>query len=396
MFTANQNLDDSNNAEISAELEALLSHGHMSHESPFEGECTLGWETGSVSSELLEVDNRSADHYLFGGNEEEALLDEDSLPFDIELDPHHDGTIEDNGVNSNGADEEHFRPEEMTGEHGVDIRRSSNDEMGGEDVFYVEKRSPANSASGSMYASPHGTAVTNTIHMNDKSFDEKTFEIAVEDLEMDGHYLPESTHNDVEIATEHLHLAEDVARFGTPTIVDNSHERLIDDETLDRLKEEMKRMDQERNHVVKNPTHNASTQHSNMLAPFPTLSSPRHHQQNAFAGPSTYQNSQPGPSIGRNGSLRSMNLTGSPSIGSFLDSDASPQSEASAPPQQKPPRRRLTDERRDSGGSSSSRHLIPLCEETGKRMMMKDRMDQLAVSEVAKASLLKTDAFAFT
>jgi hypothetical protein len=39
MFSENRNLDDPNNAEISAELEALLSHGHMSHESPFEGEC---------------------------------------------------------------------------------------------------------------------------------------------------------------------------------------------------------------------------------------------------------------------------------------------------------------------------------------------------------------------
>lgn len=341
------------------------------------------------------MDNRSADHYLFAGNEEEALLEEDSLPFDVELDPHHDGTVEDDGLDPNGADGEHYRCEELTGNQGMDVKRSSNDEIREEDGFYVEKRSPMDSPSGSMYLSSHGTAVINTSHGSDQSFDGKTFEVAVEHLEMDSHYLPESANHEVEIATEHLHLAEDVARFGTPTIMDNSHERLIDDETLDRLKEEMKRMDQERKHVIKIPTYDESTHHSNVLPPFPTLASPGHHQQNAFAGPSSYQTSQPGPSLGRNGLLCSTNFNGSPSIGSFLGSDASPQSEASAPPQQKPPRRRLTDERRDSGGSSSSRHLIPLCEETGKRMMIKDRMDQLAVSEIPRETLSDPDVFSF-
>lgn len=380
MFNANRDLDDPNNAEISAELEALLSHGHINHESPFEGECISIRRSLPSDLRAQAVDNRSADHYLFTGNEED-ILDEDSLPFDVEIDANPNGTIESTLLGNNDGDGEHYRLEGMTAVNQEnDVKKASIDGLEGDnEEFRVEKRSPVNHTTGSSYLSPCGTTDINAEHTPNKSFDGATFEVTVDHLEPDGNYLPETINDDVEIATEHLHLAEDVALFGTPPTMDNSHERLIDDETLDRLKEEMKRMDQERNHATLHPRNDASTQHSNALPPYSTLSSPGHHQQNAFAGPSTYQNLQPGATLGRNHSPFSANNNDSSDLGAIFNSDASHLFEIPAS-HQKPPRRRMTNERRDSTGSSGSKHLIPLCEETGKRMMIKDRMDQLAVS----------------
>jgi hypothetical protein len=326
------------------------------------------------------VDDRSGDHYLFTGNEEDTLLDEDSLPFNVEIEDRRNGTVGRTLLERGGGDGANYSLEEMTGHQEREVRKSLIDDIKEDHgEFHIEKRSPMDYAPGSVYVSPCGTADIDPEHPSHKPFADTTFQVAVNHVEQDGNYLPETADDDDEIATEHLHLDEDVALFGTPPIMDTSHERLIDDETLDRLKEEMKRMDQERNHATMHVAHEAPAQQSNILPPFPTLSSPGHHQQNAFAGPSKYRTSQPGPSLGRSDSLRSTHLNGSPSIGSFLDSDASHLSEASH--QQKPPRRRMTDERRDSTGSSGSKHLIPLCEETGKRMIVKNRMDQLAVSE---------------
>ena len=95
------------------------------------------------------------------------------------------------------------------------------------------------------------------------------------------------------------------------------------------------------------------------------------------------QVTRPDHTAARDNVLAPVSLLGrTPSAVSANGSDASPQSEASGSIQQKQSRRRMSAERRGSVGSSGSRGhtLIPLCEETGKRMMMKDRMDQLAVS----------------
>lgn len=267
-------------------------------------------------------------------------------------------------------------------EHGVGLHE---DLLGEGDGLFVEEQ-PASDSGSAIYTPGDISSAEHGHHSkDDQSFDDADFEIAVDqqgsrEQDLHGEFLPETVNDDVEIATEHLHLAEDVAFFTTRTVMDDSHERLIDDDTLNRLKEEMKRMDQEKSrggsgaHTPNDQFSRNSPLQANL--PVDTFAiDPQVRYDNV------QQVARPDRTAVRDNVLPSVSLLGrTPSAVSANGSDASPQSPGSV--QQKQSRRRMSGERRDSVGSSGSRGhtLIPLCEETGKRMMMKDRMDQLAVS----------------
>lgn len=340
--------------------------------------------------------NRPGDHYLFAEGQG-ALREALSFQGDIHGD-HHTGMdqlLVDALLDRDEA-QYHLNRGEATENDAGDGADLHEDILGDGDGLFVEERPGSDSAS--VIYTPGDVSASHAQHSkdDDQSFDDADFEIAVDqqglqEQDLHGDFLPESVDGEVEIATEHLRLAEDVAFFTTRTVMDNSHERLIDDETLNRLKEEMKRMDQEKAQLMNGSQHSndQSTPNSPLQTDLPVESSGINQQ---IRYTTTYQVAQPDLGTVRANILPTASLIGGTPTGlSVNDSDASPQSEASGPPQPKQPRRQLTGERRDSVGSSGSRghNLIPLCEETGKRMMMKDRMDQLAVSQPSSIRLCR-------
>jgi hypothetical protein len=359
----------------------------------------LGFLSLSLITAWYIGQNRSGDPYLFAANQgglRETMAFEGSIHGS-----HHTGM--DQLLVDALLDREEAQYRLSGGGHGTENGGGNvdlhEDLLGDDDGLFVEEQPGSDSPSG-LYT-PADLATVNPHDSKDnESFDDADFEIAVDqqglqEQELHGDFLPESVDGEVEIATEHLHLAEDVAFFTTRTVMDNSHERLIDDDTLNRLKEEMKRMDEEKARFRANgsQTPNEQSTRGSPLQAVQPIESPDVKQQIRYA--TTQQIIiKPSPSTVRNNILPSTSLIGGTSSAvSVNGSDASPQSEASGHPQQKPSRRHLSDKRRDSVGSSSSRshNLIPLCEDTGKRMMMKDRMDQLAVSRASGTKFVEAD-----
>ncbi|GHJ89716.1 hypothetical protein NliqN6_6118 [Naganishia liquefaciens] len=365
MFDVNRNLDDPNNAEITPEqIEELLNHhGHIGHDGMFGSQNLTGEHYlyvsdrgASRSTSLLEGSVHVSQNAGINQLLVDALLERDEAQYHIN--------------NRNGA------------EHIVDLH---GDLLGEGDGLFVEEQPGSDSASAIYTSGDISSAGNGHLSKEDHSLDDADFEIAVDPCEtqeqdVNGEFLPEADAGDVEIATEHLHLAEDVAFFTTRAVMDNSHERLIDDDTLNRLKEEMRRMDQEKSRI-RNDLHTSNDQSSRNLPLQANLAGQTFAIEPQVEYTSVVQSAQSSNTAFRDDSLSSVSLLGrTPRAVSANDSDASPQSEASGSIQQKQMRRHISGERRDSAGSSGTRGhtLIPLCEETGKRMMMKDRMDQLA------------------
>lgn len=243
-----------------------------------------------------------------------------------------------------------------------------------EDDFYIEEQ-------GSTLA-PSSSVAYDAAHQLDTDHApfEPEFEPAVEHLELEGDFLPEITNIKDEITSGDFHVTSH-AMFATPPMQMNNSGRILDDATLDRLQEEMTRIEQQRRQGVKNGT-SAVLVHPgqpNVPSPIPVLRD-THQSGAALQGRArdlqTINASQRQPN---HSLLSTIHSNSNSDFNAFDDSDTSPQSEISIPRHRENTRKKTKRDRGDSEGSSASRPLIPLSEETGKRIIVKDRMDQLSV-----------------
>lgn len=242
-----------------------------------------------------------------------------------------------------------------------------------EDGFYIEERRPVpDSSSGAAYDPAH--------HL---SQDHAPFEpesgSAVEHLDLEGDFLPEITNVKDEVHESGDFAVHEDALFATLPVQVNKGQRILDDETLERLQEEMTRIEEKRTQGASNETFAALIHPGQIDVPSTTPVFTGFRQTGVpLQGCSRDHQTTKALEPHRNHSfLSTIHGNGNSDFNAFDDSDTSP--EMSVAQHRTKTRRKATKDRGDSDGSSTSRPLIPLSEETGKRIMAKDRMDQLSV-----------------
>jgi hypothetical protein len=242
-----------------------------------------------------------------------------------------------------------------------------------EDGFYIEEQRPVlDSSSGAAYDPAH--------HL---SQDHAPFEpesgSAVEHLDLEGDFLPEITNVKDEVHESGDFAVHEDALFATLPVQVNKGQRILDDETLERLQEEMTRIEEKRTQGASNETFAALIHPGQIDVPSTTPVFTGFRQTGVpLQGCSRDHQTTKSLEPHRNHSfLSTIHGNGNSDCNAFDDSDTSP--EMSIAQHRTKTRRKATKDRGDSDGSSTSRPLIPLSEETGKRIMAKDRMDQLSV-----------------
>ncbi|KAJ9094326.1 hypothetical protein QFC19_008012 [Naganishia cerealis] len=371
MYSANRTSIDPIDAGITTEqIHALLRDQHVSHQVSLSDHSAAGNESPHAQ-------------YLTTGDLTETLeLDpEHVLPFEVEADPHHQqvaGTLEDTLLGGQHLARALQRNDDASIEDHIPLdlgRTDLSSEQQEDSNFYIEERQSAPESSTSVaYDSAHQLGI------DDAHDFEPEFEVTVEQLELEGDFLPETVDIKDEITGGDYELPKEATLFAK--IPGSTDPRILDDETLDRLHEEMKRMDQQRRQGTSNNSYASlhtpsqsdgpSSNHSFVNFDLPGMA--------PQAGSSDHRKPQPTVEPQRSHSFLSiMHPTHNSEFNhAFDDSDTSPHSEVSLVQHRQKARKTVKDHRRDSEGSSASRPLIPLSEETGKRIIVKDRMDQLS------------------
>ncbi|KAJ9099783.1 hypothetical protein QFC21_003781 [Naganishia friedmannii] len=362
MYSVNRNPDGSIDTGITAEqIQALLREQHGSHRVRVN-------ETPHAPSLSLE-----------DFTETEELDPEHVLPFEVEANDQQQGdntvTLGDTSLEDHSPIQRLQRRHNASNHDDIPLDLNSPDPGTEEqdEHFYIEDHGAiTDPLSDAAYDSTHQLA-------EDHAPFEPEFESAVEHLELEGDFLPEITNVKDEITSGDFDDSAD-AMFPTPPIQINRSERILDDETLDRLQDEMTRIEQQR-------TQNASSgpfaadgnpNQSDLPSPHPSFTNFRQTGFPLQGGSCDYQTGKSLEVQPNHSFLSTIHSNSNSDFNAFDDSDTSPRSETSIPQHQKKSRRRSKRDRGDSDGSSTTRPLIPLSEETGKRIASKDRMDQLS------------------
>ncbi|KAJ9118194.1 hypothetical protein QFC22_004098 [Naganishia vaughanmartiniae] len=366
MYSVNRNPDGSIDTGITPEqIQALWREQHGRQRAAYSG-------NGATHTQFLSTEELTETSELDTGH---------VLPFEVAADSHHQshisGTLDDTLLGDHNPSQKVQSRQDVSNNDDIPLDLGSPSLRAEEQVddFYIEDPGSILGPSPSAAYDPAHQLVDHHAPF------EPEFESAVEHLDLEGDFLPEITNIKDEITSGDFDVSEE-ATFTTPPIRVNRSERILDDDTLDRLQEEMTRIEQQqqRRQGALNETFAAvgNPGQSDVPSPHPAFTTLRQTGFPLQGGSYDRQitkslDPQPNHSF-----FPTIHSNSNSDFNAFDDSDTSPQSEMSVPPHRKKTRRKARRDRGDSDGSSTSRPLVPRSEETGKRIMAKDRMDQLS------------------